>query len=50
MTAKMILDDTLWINGKQKIAHLPLKNTMTDEQLHMLERRFGVTAREGYLK
>lgn len=32
-----------------KIAHLPLKNTITDEQLHELERHFGVIAREGYL-
>ncbi len=32
-----------------KIAHLPLVNTITDEQMHLLEGRFGVTAREGYL-
>ena len=32
-----------------KIAHLPLVNTITDEQLHQLEERFGVKAREGYL-
>ncbi|MCQ2415106.1 MAG: rhamnulose-1-phosphate aldolase [Lachnospiraceae bacterium] len=32
-----------------KIAHLPLVNTITDEQLHLLEERFGVRAREGYL-
>ena len=32
-----------------KIAHLPLKNTITDEQMHLLEARFGVKAREGYL-
>ena len=32
-----------------KIAHLPLKNTITDEQMHLLETRFGVKAREGYL-
>ncbi|MBR0352408.1 MAG: rhamnulose-1-phosphate aldolase [Oscillospiraceae bacterium] len=32
-----------------KIAHLPLKNTITDEQMHLLEDRFGVKAREGYL-
>lgn len=32
-----------------KIAHLPLLNTITDEQLHLLEQRFGVTARAGYL-
>ena len=31
------------------IAHLPLKNTITDEQMHLLEGRFGVKAREGYL-
>ena len=33
-----------------KIAHLPLKNTITDEQMHLLEERFGVKAREGYLR
>ncbi len=32
-----------------KIAHLPLKNTITDAQMHLLEGRFGVKAREGYL-
>ena len=32
-----------------KISHLPLKQTITDEQMHMLEKHFGVTAREGYL-
>lgn len=32
-----------------KIAHLPRINTITDEQLHMMEERFGVKAREGYL-
>ncbi len=32
-----------------KIAHLPLKNTITDEQMHQLEKRFGIKAREGYL-
>jgi len=32
-----------------KIAHLPLVNTITDAQLHLLEKRFGVQAREGYL-
>ena len=31
------------------IAHLPLVNTITDEQMHQLESRFGVKAREGYL-
>ena len=33
-----------------KIAHLPLVNTITDDQMHLLEQRFGVKAREGYLK
>ena len=32
-----------------KIAHLPLINTITDEQMHLLEQRFGVKGREGYL-
>ena len=32
-----------------KIAHLPLKNTITDDQMHQLEERFGIRAREGYL-
>ena len=32
-----------------KIAHLPLKHTITDEQMHLLEQRFGVKGREGYL-
>lgn len=32
-----------------KIAHLPLVNTITDEQLHLLEERFNVKGREGYL-
>ena len=32
-----------------KIAHLPLKNTITDAQMHELEAHFGVRAREGYL-
>jgi rhamnulose-1-phosphate aldolase len=32
-----------------KIAHLPRLNTITDEQMHLLEKRFHVTAREGYL-
>ena len=32
-----------------KIAHLPLKNTITDEQMHQLEKRFNIKAREGYL-
>ena len=33
-----------------KIAHLPRVNTITDEQMHLLEKRFGVKAREGYLQ
>ena len=33
-----------------KIAHLPLKNTITDEQMHQLEKRFNIKAREGYLE
>ena len=32
-----------------KIAHLPLKQTITDEQLHQLEDHFGIKARERYL-
>ena len=32
-----------------KIAHLPRLNTITDEQLHRMEARFGVRARDGYL-
>ena len=32
-----------------KIAHLPLVNTITDEQMHLLEARFGVKGRDGYL-
>ncbi len=32
-----------------KIAHLPIINTITDEQLHLMEERFGVKGREGYL-
>ena len=32
-----------------RIAHLPRLNTITDEQMHLLERRFGVKAREGWL-
>lgn len=32
-----------------KIAHLPLKNTISDEAMHLLEKRFGIKAREGYL-
>ncbi len=32
-----------------KIAHLPLKNTITDDAMHQLEKRFNVKAREGYL-
>ena len=32
-----------------KIAHLPRVNTITDEQMHQLEKRFSIHAREGYL-
>ena len=32
-----------------KIAHLPRLNTITDAQMHELEARFGVKAREGFL-
>ena len=32
-----------------KTASMPRINTITDEQMHMLENRFGVTARKGYL-
>ena len=32
-----------------KIAHLPILQTITDGQMHQLERRFNVKAREGYL-
>ena len=32
-----------------KIAHLPRVNTITDEQLHLMEGRFGIKAREGWL-
>ena len=32
-----------------KIAHLPWKQTLTDENLHQVEKRYGVKAREGYL-
>ena len=32
-----------------KIAHLPIRQTITDEAMHQLEVRFGVKAREGYL-
>ena len=32
-----------------KIAHLPWKQTITDENLHQIAKRFGVKAREGYL-
>ena len=33
-----------------KIAHLPLVTTITDEQLHLMESRFGIKAREGWLE
>ena len=32
-----------------KIAHLPRLNTLTDEQLKIMEKGYGVKAREGYL-
>ena len=32
-----------------KIAHLPRINTITDDQMHQLEKRFNIKAREGYL-
>lgn len=32
-----------------KIAHLPIKQTITDEDLHKVEERFGIKARDGYL-
>lgn len=32
-----------------KIAQMPWKQTITDPQLRQLEKRYGVTAREGYL-
>ena len=32
-----------------KIAHLPMKQCLTDAQLHQLEQRFHVRAREGWL-
>ena len=32
-----------------KIAHLPRVNTITDEQMLLLEQRFGVKGRDGYL-
>ena len=33
----------------RKIAHLPLLNIITDDEMHRLEAHFGVKAREGYL-
>jgi len=33
-----------------KIAHLPWKQTITDENMHQVEKRFGVKTREGYLE
>lgn len=32
----------------RKIAHLPLLNIITDDEMHRLEAHFGVKAREGY--
>ena len=33
-----------------KIAHLPRVNTITDDMMHQLEKRFGVRGRDGYLE
>lgn len=33
-----------------KIAHLPIKNSITDAQLHLLVNRFSVTPRDGFLE
>ena len=33
----------------RNIAHLPLLNPITDDEMHRLEAHFGVKAREGYL-
>ena len=33
-----------------KVAHLPIKTTITDEQMQQLAKHFGVTPREGFLK
>ena len=33
-----------------KIAHLPIKQTITDSQMRELEKRFGVKAREGWIE
>ena len=33
-----------------KIAHLPRRQTITDAQMHLLEQRFHVKAREGWLE
>ena len=33
-----------------KIAHLPLVNTITDEQMHLLEKRFNIQAHSDYLQ
>ena len=35
--------------NNKKIAHLTRINTITDDQMHQLEGRFGIKAREGYL-
>ena len=32
-----------------KIAHLPIRQTITDDGLRQIEKHFRVTAREGYL-
>ena len=33
-----------------KIAHLPLVNTITNDELHLLEQRFNIKGRNGYLE
>jgi len=32
-----------------KIAHLPWKTTITDDQLHLLAAHLGLSVREGWL-
>ena len=48
-TFGLFLNDTATTEIYTKIAHLPLKNTITDEQMHQLEKRFNIHARPGYL-
>jgi len=33
-----------------KIAHLPWKQTITDEQMHQIEKQYGVTAKPGWIR